>query len=109
MTYRVVVTGPAKHDIRSNLRWWAENRSAEEANRWFLGIEHEIASLQTMPLRHSLAEEAGLMVVEIRQMPFGLGRRPSHRVLYAVKDDEVIVYRVRAIRQSALSLEELQG
>jgi len=46
--YQVKITEPAKLDIRSSFEWWSDNRSAEQADRWYRGIHKSIASLRQM-------------------------------------------------------------
>lgn len=33
MSYRVLIVPSAENDIRHAVRWWSENRSAEQAER----------------------------------------------------------------------------
>lgn len=106
-TYRLTVTTPAENDVRECHQWWWENRSEEQADRWFTGINRAIQSLKHSPLMYGYATERMLMKHDIRQKPFGLGRHPSHRILFEVIDDEVIIYRVRSLAQDRLSLAEV--
>ncbi|MEN1680199.1 MAG: type II toxin-antitoxin system RelE/ParE family toxin [Planctomycetota bacterium] len=104
---RVRVTESAKQDIRENLVWWGENRSEEQAERWYLGVYAEIASLASTALQRQLASEAALREAGYRQASFGLGRHPTHRIVFGVEGDEVVVYRVRALKQDSIDLEAL--
>ena len=106
MTYRLTVTTPAENDVRECHQWWWENRSEDQADRWLTGINRAIQSLKHSPLMYGYATERLLMKHEIRQMLFGLGRRPSHRILFEVIHDEVVIFRVRAIAEDRLSLSE---
>lgn len=105
--HRVCITESAKKDIRENLVWWGENRSKEQAERWYHGIYHEIASLASTALQRQRASEPALREAGYRQAPFGLGRRPTHRIVFGVEGDEVVVYRVRALKQDAIDVEAL--
>ncbi len=109
MSYEVRVTGPAKDDVWRNYRWWGENRSRDQAVRWFLGIDGVIAGLAETAERHPLATEPVLRQLGIRQASFGLGRRPSHRIVYLIDGDIVIVYRVRALKQDQIGPGDLAG
>ncbi|NOZ38972.1 MAG: type II toxin-antitoxin system RelE/ParE family toxin [Planctomycetes bacterium] len=106
--YRVIITGPAKRDIQSAHDWWAENRSVEQAHRWYLGIHEAITSLKQMPQRCSHATEQDLLEQGFRQMLFGLGRHPTHRVVFAMDGKEVVVLRVRHVAQDVLTSEDLE-
>ena len=104
---RLIVTGPAKRDIREAYDWWKENRSAEQAIRWYSGIHAEIKALRQNPERFTTAPESDLLAQGIRQIHFGLGRRPTHRIVFSAEGDTVIVLRVRHASQGALSLGDL--
>jgi plasmid stabilization system protein ParE len=104
---RVIITGPAKHDIQEAYEWWANNRSPEQANRWYIGIRAAIRSLQRNPERCAMAIESDLLADGIRQLNFGIGRRPTHRILFAIDGLSVVVLRVRHASQDALSGDDL--
>ncbi|MEX2315798.1 MAG: type II toxin-antitoxin system RelE/ParE family toxin [Pirellulales bacterium] len=103
----VIISGPAERDIEVAYAWWKKNRSEEQANRWYTSILAEIRSLSSMPERCSMAEERDLLSAGVRQLLFGLGRRATHRVVFAIDGDDVIVLRVRHSSQDALSLDDL--
>jgi plasmid stabilization system protein ParE len=104
----VILTGPAKRDIQAAYNWWKENRSAEQADRWYKGILATTKSLRNRPQRCSLAAETDLLAQGIRQHHFGLGRRPTHRIIFAIDNNTVVVLRVRHTSQDALSAEDLR-
>jgi hypothetical protein len=60
-----------------------------------------------MPLRCPRAFEADSPDQEIRQLAFGLGRHPTHRIVFTVADDLVTILRVRHAAQNALSERDL--
>jgi plasmid stabilization system protein ParE len=103
----VIISGPAELDIEEAYAWWKQNRSEEQANRWYTGILAEIRSLSKMPERCSMAEERDLLSQGVRQLLFGLGRRATHRAVFAIEGDTVIVLRVRHTSQDALTLDDL--
>jgi plasmid stabilization system protein ParE len=105
---RVFITGPAQRDIKAAYDWWKENRSAEQADRWYAGIHATIKSLGSMPERCSLAPESDLLEQGIRQELFGLGRRATHRIVFAIDSDTVVVLRVRHTSQDALTVDDLE-
>ena len=104
---RVIITGPAKRDIQVAYDWWAENRSAEQAIRWYVGIHAAIHSLRKMPERCSMAAESDLLAQGIRQYLFGLGRRATHRIVFAIDGSTVVVLRVRHASQDVLLLDDV--
>lgn len=103
----VVITGPAEKDVLENHQWWSENRSAEQAVRWLEGIYAAMWRLAESADRQPLATEIVLAKAGIKQAAFGLGRRPSHRIFFGIKNEQVTVFRVRAFKQDAIGLADL--
>ncbi len=106
--YQVEITEPAKQDIRENHAWWSRHRSAEQAERWYRGVIAVMYDLADTAEVHAYATESVLREVGVRQVSFGLGRKPSHRVLYAIRGDAVVVYRVRAMKQDRIGSGDLE-
>ena len=88
------ITDVAERDIQRNFEWWRDNRSAEQAARWCEGIFPAIATLTKMPRRCSLAREADFHDIELRQLQFGIGRRSTHRILFTIDGDAVVILKV---------------
>jgi len=108
MSFQLRITGPAERDMRENHRWWSENRSSEQADRWLIGIDKIIYSLCETAEHHTLATETVLRKAGIRQVSFGLGHKPSHRIIYAINGQNVIIFRVRAFKQQDLDIGDLE-
>lgn len=104
---RIIITERAQDDIRSDYGLWREHRSAEQADRWYLGIHAAIESLRRTPERCPMTTESDLLVQGIRQQLFGLGRRATHRIVFVIDGDTVVVLRVRHSSQGALALDEI--
>src|SRR5215207_4215735 len=104
---RVIITGPAKRDIQATHDWWTENRSTEQAARWYVGIHASIQTLRNMPERCSMAADSDLLTQGVRQLLFGLGRQVTHRVVFTIDGGTVVVLRVRHTSEEAFSLEDL--
>jgi plasmid stabilization system protein ParE len=100
---RVIITGPAKLDIQEAYEWWSNNRSPEQAKRWYVAIRGAIRSLRKNPERCAIATEIDLLAEGIRQLNFGIGHRPTHRIVFAIDGHIVVVLRVRHVSQDALS------
>lgn len=90
MKFRVVIEQRAAADIAAYARWVAEQGSPENALRWIEGVESAILSLSTMPARCSLAPEAKVFKLELRQRI-----HQSHRILFLIKGRTVHVLHVR--------------
>jgi plasmid stabilization system protein ParE len=99
VTYTVILLSRARRQLFQAAEWWAKNRSAEQADRWLTGFRGAIASLSENPEIHGLAHETDQFPFELRQLPFGLGRKPTHRALFEIRGNEVIVYTVRHVAQ----------
>lgn len=62
-----------------------------------------------MPERFPLAPENGLVEVEIREMPLGVGSRPSYRAVFTIKLLEVHVLTVRRASQDSVTTEDIES
>jgi plasmid stabilization system protein ParE len=107
MIYDVVLTRKAERQIASTVRWWANHRSAAQAERWYQGLMQTLKSLQHDPKRCALAPEHGALPLPIRQITYGVGRKPTHRVLFAIRGQRVVVYAVRHLAQRDIRPEDL--
>jgi hypothetical protein len=45
--------------------------------------------------------------IEIRELAYGLGRKPTHRALFAIRPDAVIVYAIRHTAQADVTPDDL--
>ena len=80
----------------------AENRSAEQALKWYDGFIEALQNLEHIPESHSLALENARTSYELRQMLFGIGRRITHRELFRVCGSTVHVLAIRGVAQAEL-------
>ena len=108
MNYGLVLTTRARTDILRNAEWWAKNHSPDQAIAWFDSVYEQLESLRRMPERFPLAPENGAVEVEIREMPLGVGSRPSYRAVFTVKPHEVHVLTVRRASQDAVTTEDME-
>jgi plasmid stabilization system protein ParE len=105
--YRVVLENRAEVQFQKAALWWAEHRSIEQADRWTREFTIAIDSLENNPQRHSHARENPLHEKELRQILFGLGRRPTHRAIFYIDGDVVRIVSVRHVAQGDLPTAEL--
>ena len=103
----VIITRLAEEDVLSQFSWWSTNRSVEQANRWLVGIYTEMLRLRNSAEQHPLATEIPLRILGVRQFNYGVSSRPTHRIVYAIKEPSVVVYRVRSLHQDSLSQKDL--
>lgn len=107
MTYRVLISQTAERDIRQAVAWWREHRSREEAERWYDRIYPAIATLAECPERCPQSPESVLVVTGLRQLHFGVRRKATHRIVFTIQDQEVIILRVRHVAQRELEVDDL--
>ncbi|TWT87314.1 Plasmid stabilization system protein [Pseudobythopirellula maris] len=107
MRFRVDIKQEAWTNAKEQARWWAEHRSAEQAARWLEGLQWTIDSLRTDALLHPIAREAESFPYGLRQLNYGLGSKATHRILYQVRDEKVLVLSVRHLSQRDLAPEDL--
>ena len=107
MSRRVVITEQAEREMQSAFAWWAEHRSKRQADRWYAGLAKSIANLSENAERHSQSRERDRFAYEIRDLLFGLGRRPTHRAVFAIRGEEVVVLTIRHVAQQDLSPDDI--
>jgi len=96
----VILQREAEEQIVASARWWAKHRSVEQAERWYAAILVAIDSLGETAAQYALARENEHFPYELRQMNFGLGNRPTHRILFTIRPDSVMVLTVRHAAQT---------
>ena len=85
--YEVFVTDRAERQLEESSRWWAENRSAEQAKEWYEGFVAAIQSLEKNPERFPRARESDAFPVSLHELHYGLGRKKTHRAISAIRPD----------------------
>ncbi|HEY3394526.1 MAG TPA: type II toxin-antitoxin system RelE/ParE family toxin [Lacipirellulaceae bacterium] len=103
MKYRVTILPRAQRQLLEQALWWSENRSAEQAFYWLEGFEQALASLIENPERCGVARENDVFGIVLRELHYGLGSKPTHRAVFEVRGDEVIVYTIRHHAQRDLT------
>jgi plasmid stabilization system protein ParE len=107
-TYSVVFTQQAARELEAIADWWAEHRSVRQAARWYDGFSTKIEGLCRDPDRHPLADESPDFPYELRELHFGLGSRPTHRAVYTIVSEFVIVITIRHVAQRAIGPDDIQ-
>lgn len=109
MSFRVVITEQAEREMQSVFDWWAEHRSKVQADRWYAGLAKTIAGLSDDPEKQSQSRERDRFSYEIRDLLFGLGRRPTHRAVITIRGEEVVVLSVRHVAQQDISPDDIKS
>ena len=103
MTNRVVLTSRAERELEGAADWWAAHRSPSQAARWYAEFSEALASLSRNPERCPLAPENGRFPYELRELYYGLGSRPTHRAMFTIRRDMVLVLTIRHAAQADLT------
>ena len=107
MSLPVLIMPEAEQALRRNADWWAENRSPSQAERWYDGFAQAIFGLGDHPHRYPLARESDKFPYEVRVMNYGVSSRPTHRALYTVRPDAVVVISIRSAKQKDATPDDL--
>ena len=107
MTLPVHLTDAAHVELDAACDWWAKNRSAQQAERWYDGFARAILALGDQPQRYPPAREDHRFPYELRELHFGLGRHPTHRALFTIRPDCVLVLSIRHAAQQDLSPDDI--
>ncbi len=105
MNYKVIITEPAEAELVQAFEWWSTHRSQEQATRWYNGFYTALKSLSESPERCPVIPEADKFPIELRELYFGLGSRPTHRAIFTIRPDMVLVYTIRHLAQDQIGLE----
>lgn len=108
MKFELFLTDRTRADILRNAEWWAENHSPDQSIVWFDAIYLQLEHLRTMPERFPFAPESSLLGIEIREMPLGIGNRPSYRAIFKIDSNEVHVLTVRRASQDAITTSDIE-
>lgn len=87
--------------------WWSDHRSPEQAFDWLMGFETALQSLAKTPQQHRLIREKAISTHELREIYYGLGKKATHRAIFEIRENDVIVYSVRHLAQADLTEEDL--
>jgi toxin ParE1/3/4 len=99
MTYRVEFTGRAARDLN---KLYEEKHAAgsRAAARWFNGLEKAVHTLETYPLRCTVAPETERAKRPLRHLLYG--KKPHiYRVIYKIDERNKLV-QVLTIRHGAM-------
>lgn len=108
MSYEVIVLRRAQIELHQNALWWAEHRDVGQALRWLDEFTATLATLAHHPKRHAVAREDDLFPFPLRQLTFGVSSKPTHRAVFSVEGDKVLVYTVRHLAQDDLTPADIQ-
>ena len=90
-----------------SFEWWATNRSLDQATRWYEGFVVAIESLFESPERCPLIPETDLFPIELKELYYGLGSHPTHRAIFTIRNDVVLIYSIRHLAQDRIMPEDI--
>lgn len=99
MTKPVFVTESAAADIEEDVRWWARERSLDQALRWYAEIREVLQTLGGRAERYPRIHEGVFPLRDLREQLFGTGRHPTHRIVFEIQANAIYVIRVRHVAQ----------
>jgi plasmid stabilization system protein ParE len=102
VAFRVDISQHAKRDLDAILEWVTEREAGVAGARWIQGLHDAFASLSNLLRRCKLAKENASFPFEVRQLLYG-DKTLGFRILFTVKDDIVMVLRVRRGRRTPLT------
>lgn len=105
MNRTVIVLPAAKEDLYGILAW-IKHRSPAGAKEWFRAWNDALQRLEREPLPGKAPEDAD-HDLEIRQLLFKTRRGRVYRAMFTIRDDHVVVLRIRGPGQDLLSSDEL--
>lgn len=108
MSYRIRIVPEAERDIDALYLWIAE-RSGDGAQRWYRRLLEVLTTIGDNPHGCERAPEQTLVQREIRHFNFRTRRGRPYRVLFEVRDSEIIVLHVRGPGQRLLRRNELRS
>ena len=106
MNLPVAITDRAFDELNAGYVWWAENRSADQALQWYNGFMAQIKALNENPTQFPIAAENEEFPYEVRQRNYGLGGSLTHRAVFTIRPDMVLVLRIRHLAQDKISADD---
>ena len=109
MPYRVRPLPRAQTDVDAILDWMIhERQSRQGAAAWLNAYDEATDRLTKDPESHAFAPERDQLSRDVRQFLFKTRRGRTYRGLFIIKDDEVLILRVRGPGQPPLRDDELE-
>ena len=101
----IFLTAKAEEQLHAAADWYAE-QNADVADKWFKGIVTAINDLGINAERFGLARENDVMPFELHERRYGLGKRITHRVLFVIRPDKIVIHQIRHVAQRDINKEE---
>ena len=106
MKREVVLTATAQQQMDAAADWYAEENLNIAAN-WFNGLIARLNLLSDNPEQYAVARECEFLPIELRQMLYGSGKRITHRILFVIRKQKIVVYQIRHVAMQDITAEDL--
>ncbi len=106
MTHTLVLTDRAFEQLDAGYVWYQQNVPHIAAD-WFNGWIDALEELTQDPDRFPLAHESPLFPFPLRQLLYGVGKRKTHRALFVVRQESVVVLAIRHVAQRDFTPDEM--
>ncbi|HUE72628.1 MAG TPA: type II toxin-antitoxin system RelE/ParE family toxin [Pirellulaceae bacterium] len=106
MKYEVIVLPRAKIQLYESALWWAEHRSRQQAADWLDGFEAALKSLAESADDQPVACESAAFPFVVRQLNYGLGNAKTHRAVFEIRGNKVLVFAIRHLAQQDLTIDD---
>jgi plasmid stabilization system protein ParE len=103
MGREVLFARRAEQDFDETFNWYAE-RSEDAAALWLGAVHRAIQELEVSADRLPYSQENDRFPLELRQLVFRVGAKPTHRMVFAIRDERVVVYAIRHLAQDDLKV-----
>ncbi len=107
MSLPLVIMPRAEEGLLRNARYWAKQHSPSQAERWYDEFSAAIEAIPEQPLRHPLARENDLFPFELHALHLGVSSRPTHRALFTIRPDAIVVLAVRGAAANDLTVDDV--
>ena len=107
MSFRIRFLPKAAADANAIFDWlFVDCESPEGAEAWLDAYQNATSALAVSAEFHGFAPENTLVPEELRQFLFKTKRGRTYRGIYMIRDDEVIIVRIRGPGQALLSADQ---
>ena len=106
MKREVVLTATAQQQMNAAADWYAEENLNIAVN-WFNGLIARLNLLSDNAEQYDVARESEYLPIELRQMLYGSGKRITHRILFIIREQKIVVYQIRHVAMQDITVEDL--
>ncbi len=107
MSLPLVIMPEAHEGLLRNAQWWAKHHSVEQSERWYDGFVDALFQIPDHKHQHPLARENDAFPFELRALHYGVSSRPTHRALYTIRPDSIVVLTVLGAAEQDFSPDDL--